>query len=303
MECFGTYFTHVQTSNVTRVQSATQWTASVHTLHMSHVQKALLWTWQPAHMEHIKYTAVRLLKTCTWQTAHMEHTIYTAVRTKVYIQQNHSACTDEALGRVYRWGPWPRVQTRPLPLRPWPEPSACTCDPGPEPSACTCDPRKRVHSRPPDLSVGTLYLQCILPGSCWHPLLCYPISLLPREGQCSTWWGLSQQKGHPESISFVTLKLWLVSDPVFPESQGSCLAKRVWTFLSKRMPSQVLVQPGGLPRPALTAFVGNLQLKCLFDSPNSGTRNHTTIMSCVREQDPLWSTDQPELRHLLSELV
>ena len=98
--------------------------------YFTHVQKALLWTWQPAHMEHTKYTAVR---------------------TKVYIQQNHSACTDEALGRVYRWGPWPRVQTRPLPLRPWPEPSACTCDPGPEPSACPCDPRKRVHRRPPDL--------------------------------------------------------------------------------------------------------------------------------------------------------
>ena len=35
MDCFGTYFTHVQTCNVTRVQSATEWTASVHTLHMS----------------------------------------------------------------------------------------------------------------------------------------------------------------------------------------------------------------------------------------------------------------------------
>ena len=81
MDCFGTYFTHVQ--------------------------KALLWTWQPAHMEHTKYTAVRLLKTCTWQPAHMEHTKYTAARTKVYIQQNHSACTDEALGRVYRRGNYP----------------------------------------------------------------------------------------------------------------------------------------------------------------------------------------------------
>ena len=100
---------------------------------------------------------VRLLKTCTWQPARMEHTKYTAVRTQVYIQQNHFACTDEALGRVYRWGPWPRVQTRPLPLRPWPEPSACTCDPGPEPSACTCDPRKRVHSRPPDPDVLPLF--------------------------------------------------------------------------------------------------------------------------------------------------
>ena len=35
MECFGTYFTHVQSCDVTRVQSATEWTASVHTSHMS----------------------------------------------------------------------------------------------------------------------------------------------------------------------------------------------------------------------------------------------------------------------------
>ena len=31
MDCLGTYPTHVQTCDVTRVQSATQWTASVHT--------------------------------------------------------------------------------------------------------------------------------------------------------------------------------------------------------------------------------------------------------------------------------
>ena len=36
MDCFGTYFTHVQTSDVTRVQSAPEWTASVHTF--THVQ-------------------------------------------------------------------------------------------------------------------------------------------------------------------------------------------------------------------------------------------------------------------------
>ena len=35
IDCLGTYFRHVQTCNVTRVQSATQSTASVHTLHMS----------------------------------------------------------------------------------------------------------------------------------------------------------------------------------------------------------------------------------------------------------------------------
>ena len=35
MDCFGTYFTHVQTCDNVGVQSATQSTASVHTLHMS----------------------------------------------------------------------------------------------------------------------------------------------------------------------------------------------------------------------------------------------------------------------------
>ena len=34
-DCFGTYITHVQTCDNVRVQSATQWTASVHTLQMS----------------------------------------------------------------------------------------------------------------------------------------------------------------------------------------------------------------------------------------------------------------------------
>ena len=32
MDCFGTYFTHAQTCDDVRVQSATQWTASVHFL-------------------------------------------------------------------------------------------------------------------------------------------------------------------------------------------------------------------------------------------------------------------------------
>ena len=34
MDCFGTCFTHVQTCDSVRVPSATEWTASVHTLHM-----------------------------------------------------------------------------------------------------------------------------------------------------------------------------------------------------------------------------------------------------------------------------
>ena len=35
MDCFSTYFTHVEIWDNVRVKSATQWTASVHTLHMS----------------------------------------------------------------------------------------------------------------------------------------------------------------------------------------------------------------------------------------------------------------------------
>ena len=35
MDCFGTYCTHVQTCDNVRVQSATEWTVSVHTAHMS----------------------------------------------------------------------------------------------------------------------------------------------------------------------------------------------------------------------------------------------------------------------------
>ena len=31
MDCFATYLTHVQTCDSARVQSATEWTASVHT--------------------------------------------------------------------------------------------------------------------------------------------------------------------------------------------------------------------------------------------------------------------------------
>ena len=35
VDCLGTYFTRAHTCNVTRVQSAKEWTAWVHTLHMS----------------------------------------------------------------------------------------------------------------------------------------------------------------------------------------------------------------------------------------------------------------------------
>ena len=144
--------------------------------------------------------------------------------------------------------------------------------------------------------VGTLYLQCILPGSCWHPLLCYPISLLPREDQCSTWWGLSQRRHQ------LVLTLKLCWDSVLPKSQHNCVAKRIWNDLnmfSKRMPSQVLVHPGGLPRPALDNFCRKLQLMSLGFS-KQWSRKQTTIMNCLQKQDPLWSTDWRYLCHLLS---
>ena len=35
MDCFGTYFTHAQTCDNVRVPPATQWSASVHTLHIA----------------------------------------------------------------------------------------------------------------------------------------------------------------------------------------------------------------------------------------------------------------------------
>ena len=47
MDCFGTYFTHAQSCDVTRVRSATEWTASVHASHMpnvTRVQSATEWT-------------------------------------------------------------------------------------------------------------------------------------------------------------------------------------------------------------------------------------------------------------------
>ena len=39
MDCFGTYLTHAQTCNVPRVQSATEWTALVHSVHTPHMPK------------------------------------------------------------------------------------------------------------------------------------------------------------------------------------------------------------------------------------------------------------------------
>ena len=57
MDCFGTYFTHVQSRDVTRVQGATEWTASVHTSHVqscdvTRVQGVTEWT-ASVHTSHM----------------------------------------------------------------------------------------------------------------------------------------------------------------------------------------------------------------------------------------------------------
>ena len=89
MDCFGTYFTHVQTYNVTRVQSATPWTASVHLLHMStasvhtlhmskpnvtHVQSAMEWT-ASVHILHMSTPNVTRVQSATEWTASV-HTLH-----------------------------------------------------------------------------------------------------------------------------------------------------------------------------------------------------------------------------------
>ena len=152
MDCFGTYFTHVQTCNVTRVQSATEWTASVHTLHMSKpVMQPVFKVLRNGPLRYILYTCpqsiVRNLTTCT-HGAHKIHScknkgVHTAKISKTIprVQTRPlAACTDEAPDRVYRRGRYPcdpgqnhlRVlatlaQNHPRVLA-TPE-SACTADP------------------------------------------------------------------------------------------------------------------------------------------------------------------------------
>ena len=85
MDCFGTYFTHVQTSDYVRVQSATEWTASVHTLHMS------------------KPVITFVFKVL--QNGLLLYILYAYSTTIPRVQtRDLSACTDEAPDRVYRRG-------------------------------------------------------------------------------------------------------------------------------------------------------------------------------------------------------
>ena len=80
MDCFGTYFTHVQTCNLTRVQSATEWTASVHTLHMSKpvmkpVFKVLQNVYCGTYFTHVQTCNVTRVQRATEWTASV-HTLH-----------------------------------------------------------------------------------------------------------------------------------------------------------------------------------------------------------------------------------
>ena len=66
-------YIHAQTCDVTRVQSATQWTASVHTLHMpkpdvTRVQSATQWT-ASVHTLHMPKPDVTSVQSATQWTA------------------------------------------------------------------------------------------------------------------------------------------------------------------------------------------------------------------------------------------
>ena len=91
MDCFGTYFTHVRTCDYVRVQSATEWTASVHTLHnmsapvITYVFKVLrngLLTVRTLHMSKPNVTRVQSATewTASVHTLHVRACEYVRVR-------------------------------------------------------------------------------------------------------------------------------------------------------------------------------------------------------------------------------
>ena len=89
MDCFRTYFTHVQTCENICVQSATQWTASVHTFHMSKrlitfVLKVLLNGFFGTYFTHVRTCEnVRVQSAMQWtapvHTLHMSKSVSTFV--------------------------------------------------------------------------------------------------------------------------------------------------------------------------------------------------------------------------------
>ena len=83
MDCFGTYFIPVQTCDTVCVQKATEWTASVHTLHMSKpvitfVQSATEWTASVHTLTHVQTCDTVCVQKATKWTA--------SVHTLTYVQ-------------------------------------------------------------------------------------------------------------------------------------------------------------------------------------------------------------------------
>ena len=89
MDCLGTCFTHVQTRDDVRVQSALEWTASVHTSHMSKpVMRLVLrdteWTASVHILTHVQTCDdVRVQsateRTASVHTSHMSKPVMTIV--------------------------------------------------------------------------------------------------------------------------------------------------------------------------------------------------------------------------------
>ena len=122
MDCFGTYLTHGQTCDNVRVQSATQWTASVHTLHMPKpvitfvFKSATQWT-ASVHTSHMPKPVITFVfKSATQWTASV-HTLRmpkpvitfvfkSAIRNGLlrYIYFTHVAiCDNVPVGRTFEW--------------------------------------------------------------------------------------------------------------------------------------------------------------------------------------------------------
>ena len=89
MDCSGTYFTHVQTCGYVPVQSATQWVAPVHTLHMSKpVITFVLQVLRNGLLRYILYTCPNLwLRSCSKCYAmDCSGTCFTHVQTCDYVR-------------------------------------------------------------------------------------------------------------------------------------------------------------------------------------------------------------------------
>ena len=87
-DCFGTYFIHVQTRDTVRVQSATQRTASVHTLHMSKpVTTFVFKVLRNGLLRYILYTCPKPVITFVFKVlrnGHMSKPVITFVFKKCY---------------------------------------------------------------------------------------------------------------------------------------------------------------------------------------------------------------------------